>query len=482
MMTLDPKNSSEHSNPIYGTPSYEALSKAPKHLPPGLKLPLKKSSIAVLTTVSLVAIVSTASIAGSVFMKGKETAAKTSKPVAVATVTVEPAQLAPVPDVLELTGSISATDPLSIGSSAAGLIITQVNVEEGDYVKKGQILASLDSSVLRAQLAAAEARLQGAGASVVKATQPNRPEDIGSFEAAYKQAMADVQNRKAMLEQAKASRMLAQNNAGRYASLLKEGAVSEMEAQTKSTEASTTNSTVRAAEENLDAAQYSAQQAANRLEMARQGGRREDVTISRANANESAATVQQIRAQIEQTIVRAPDDGLITKRFAHIGDVSTGKVLFEMIRRGEIELKAQVSQEDISRLSTGQTAEISDGIRKAAGAVFQISPTVDSTTRLGTVRISIPRDSAFKTGMFVKGKIARGERSALVVPNSAVLADNDVYYVFVHENGLARKKQVTIGARVKELAEVNSGLNQGEQVIVAGAGFLNDHDPIAVGK
>ncbi len=209
MMTLDPKNSSEQSTSIY-----EALSKAPKRLPPGLKLPLKKSSIAVLTTVSLIAIVSTASIAGSIFMKGKETAAKSSKPVPVATVTVQPAQLAPVPDVLELTGSISATDPLSIGSSAGGLVITQVNAEEGDYVKKGQILASLDSSVLRAQLAAAEARFQGAGASVVKATQPNRPEDIGSFEAAYKQAMADVQNRRAMLEQAKASRMLAQNNAG----------------------------------------------------------------------------------------------------------------------------------------------------------------------------------------------------------------------------------------------------------------------------
>lgn len=490
MMTLDPKNSSEQSinrspdvSPGQPQNSHKRPSMELKRFLPEFRLPRKRSSIAVLAVVSALAIAGSASVAGSILMKSNAAPAKAAKIVPVATVTVQPAQLAPIPNVLELTGSISASDPLSVGSSAGGLVITQVNVEEGDYVKKGQVLATLDSSVLRAQLAAAEARLQGAGASVVKATQPNRPEDIGSFEAAHKQALADVQNKRAMLEQAKASRMLAHNNAIRYANLLKEGAVSEMEAQTKSTEADTTNSTVRAAEDNLDAAQYAAQQAANRLEMARQGGRREDVTISRANANESAATVQQIRAQIEQTIVRAPDDGLITKRFAHIGDVSTGgKTLFEMIRRGEIELKAQVSQEDISRLSNGQPAEISDGIRSAHGTVFQISPTVDTSTRLGTVRISIPKESQFKTGMFVKGKIARGERSALVVPNSAVLADNDVYYVFVNEDGIAKKKQVTIGARVKELAEINSGINPGEQIIVAGAGFLNDRDPIAIGK
>ncbi len=448
-----------------------------------LGLPRKKSSIAVLALISAVTILGTASIAGSIFMSGAAKTSAVRKLTPVATVTLQTAQLGTIPDVLELTGSISASDPLSIGSSAGGLEITQVNVDEGDYVKKGQVLASLDSSVLRAQLAEAQARLQGASASLVKAAQPNRPEDIGSFEAAYKQAQADVQNRRALLDQANASKILAKSNAARYANLLSQGAVSEMDAQTKATEALTTDSTVRAAQDNLESAKYSAQQAANRLRMAKEGGRKEDVTISRASENETAATVQQIRAQIEQTIVRAPDDGLITKRNAHIGDVSAGgKVLFEMIRRGDIELRAQVSQDDISRLVNGQPAQISDGVRKASGTVYQVSPTVDTTTRLGVVRIAIPKGSEFKPGMFVKGIIQRGRRSALVVPNSAVLTDNDQYYVFVYENGLARKRQVSVGARVNEIAEIDSGLKPGDQIIVAGAGFLNDRDPVAVGK
>ncbi len=466
MMVLDPK------------PTEEFHIKGRKRA-----LPLKKSTIAILATLSIGAAVATASIAGSIVMRGAPKAAAVRQLTPVATVTLVPAQIGAIPDILELTGSISASDPLSIGSSASGLVITQVNVDEGDYVKKGQVLATLDSSVMRAQLAMAEARQKGAGASLEKAHQPNRPEDIGSFEAAYKQAMADMQNRKAVLDQAKASRILAKSTSDRYALLLKDGAVSEMEAQIKETEASTTNSTVRAAEDNLEAAKYAAQQAANRLSMAKEGGRREDVTISQASANETAAAVQQIRAQIEQTIIRAPDDGLITKKYAHIGDVSSGgKTLFEMIRRGEIELRAQVSQDDISRLADGQSAQITDGTRKASGTVYQVSPTVDSSTRLGTVRIAIPKGSEFKPGMFVKGKIQKGQRQALVVPNSAVLSDNDQYYVFVYDNGLARKQQVTVGSRVKELAEISSGLNPGEQVIVAGAGFLNDRDPVAVGK
>jgi len=444
----------------------------------------KRSFYITISAVSAFAIIVAAATAGSALMKGSTPGIVAKKSVTpVATVTTVAANLHPVPDVLNLTGSISATDPLSVGSSSVGLVIKEVNVEEGDYVRKGQILCQLDSSVMRAQLAAAQARLNGSHASLLKAAQPNRLEDIGSFEAAYQQSLSDIQNKTAMLDQAKASRDLALNNATRYAALVKEGAVSQMEAQTRQTEALTAGSTVRAAMESLEASRFSSRQALNRLAMAKEGGRKEDVDISRAAANENSATVQQMRAQIEQTIVRAPDDGLITKRLAHIGDLSNGgKPLFEMIRKGEIELRAKVSQDDIARLAVGQHAHVSDNTRKAEGTIFQISPIVDETTRLGTVRIALPKDAGFRPGMFVKGIIERGSRTALTVPNSAVLADEGINYVYVYQNGLAKKQQVSIGARVKETAEVTNGLQAGDQVIVSGAGFLNDQDPVALGQ
>ena len=444
----------------------------------------KRSLYITVGVVGAIVLLTGATAAGSMLVQGQaKDATAVKKQVPVATVTVAPASLRSVPDTLSLTGSISATDPLSVGSSSMGLVIKTVDVEEGDYVKKGQVLCTLDSSVIRAQLAGAEARLQGAHASLIKAEQPNRVEDIGSYEAAYQQTLADIQNKTALLDQAKASQALAKSTAARYAGLLKEGAVSQMEAQTRETEALTAASTVRAAQQNLEAARFASRQAANRLQMAREGGRKEDVQISAATANENAAAVQQMRAQIEQTIVRAPDDGLITRRYAHIGDLSNGtRALFEMIRKGDIELRAKVSQDDISRLAVGQLAHVTDNTRQADGKVFQISPIVDETTRLGTVRIAIPANSGFKPGMFVKGQIARGNRDALTVPNSAILSDEGVDYVFVYENGVAKKHQVSVGARVKDVAEIREGLQPGEQVIVAGAGFLNDEDPVALGR
>ncbi len=438
-------------------------------------------ALAALAVVGTLATASTS--AGFVKAPRQEAVTPKKRAVPVATVTTNVAALMPIPDTLSVTGTISAIDPLSIGSSSQGLVITQVNVEEGDYVKKGQVLCALDSSVMRAQLAGAQARLSSAHASVAKAEQPNRQEDIMSFEAAYQQSLADIHNRQALLDQANASKNLAQSNANRYEVLLKEGAISQMDAQTKQTDLLTATSAVHAAEDNLKVARFMSRQAANRLAMAREGGRKEDVDISQAAAQVDAASVQQMQAQIAQTIVRAPDDGLITRRFAHIGDVaSSAKPLFEMIRKGEIELRAKVSQDDIARLSVGQSSVVMDKTRKTEGKVFQVSPVVDETTRLGTVRIAVPASSGFKPGMFVKGLVDRGRRTALTVPNSAVLADEGINYVYVYKSGIASKQIVTVGSRIKNVAEITSGIEPGALVIVAGAGFLNDQDAVALAQ
>lgn len=407
--------------------------------------------------------------------------AKAAPPVV--TVTTEAAKIGQVASTLTVTGSVSAIDPLTIASQAAGLSIVQVLAEEGDYVRKGQVLCILDSSILQAQLKGMEAHMVGSRASAQKAVQPNRQEDIAGLAAAYQQALADVQQRQAMVTQMEASLVNARSNARRYKDLLKEGAVSQQEADNHATDEVTAFTNLQGAKEQFSAAKFFAEQSHNKLEMAQRGGRREDIIVSEANADETAASVQQLRAQIEQTIVRAPDEGLVTKRYAHIGDVaSNGEALFEIIRKGQLELRAQVTQSDLSRLRPGIPAALSDSVRSVKGTIFQISPTVDSATRLGTVRIAIPNNSGFKPGMFVQGSVQIGQADALLVPNSSVLADGDSNYVFVYQNGKAKKQRVSVGSRTSESAEIKSGVAPGDNVIVAGAGFLEDNDIVALSK
>jgi HlyD family secretion protein len=295
---------------------------------------------------------------------------KASPPVV--TVTTEAAKIGTVSSTLTVTGSVSAIDPLTIASQASGLSIAQVLAEEGDYVRKGQVLCILDSSILQAQLKGMEARMVGSRASAQKAVQPNRQEDIAGLSAAYQQAMADVQQRQAMVTQMEASLVNARSNSRRYKDLLKEGAVSQQEADNHATDEVTAFTNLQAAKEQFSASKFFAEQSHNKLEMAQKGGRREDIIVSEASAAETAASVQQLRAQIDQTIIRAPDQGLVTKRLAHIGDVaSNGEVLFEMIRKGQLELRAQVTQSDLSRLRPGISAALSDSVRSVKGTIFR---------------------------------------------------------------------------------------------------------------
>jgi hypothetical protein len=98
----------------------------------------KRSLYITVGVVGTLALLTGATATGAMLIKGHAKAATAVKhQVPVATVTVLPASLKSVPDTLSLTGSISATDPLSVGSSSMGLVIKTVNVEEGDYVRKG---------------------------------------------------------------------------------------------------------------------------------------------------------------------------------------------------------------------------------------------------------------------------------------------------------------------------------------------------------
>jgi RND family efflux transporter MFP subunit len=214
------------------------------------------------------------------------------------------------------------------------------------------------------------------------------------------------------------------------------------------------------------------------------GGRREDVIIAAATSRENAASVEQLRAQLAQTVVRAPDDGLITKRDAHIGDIATtGKALFQMVRRGSMELRAQVTQQDLANIRPGQAAVVTDGVRTSTGSVTMITPAFETTTRLGTVRIQLNGNNGFLPGMFAKANVNTGAVTAILVPGPAVQGDVDNYYVFIlDKNNIARMRRVVIRGRSPEFIQVVSGLKAGEPVIVDGAGFLSDGDTVRLGK
>lgn len=443
-----------------------------------------KSAVAFFLVIGiLVVFVLTAAVMiGNKRKKAAEAANAGSSPAPVVTVGVTRAAYRDLPNDLTVTGSISAVDPLQVGSEINGLRVETINVEEGDFVQKGQVLAHLNSSILEAQLAQAQARYDSSQSQVSKAIQPNRPQDIAGLRSALSQAQANESQQKALLAQARTNLKHAQETSDRYSQVLAQGFVTAQEASDRATEAERMRQLVFAAESQLQAATWAVEQARQRLDLAQAGGRTEDVNIARSSSQEIAGMIQQLTAQLEQTYIRAPDDGVVIQRDIHLGEISSaGKSFFTLARKGQLELRAQVPQDDLTRLKVADRARVAVGDRTVGGKIWMISPKVDPSNRLGTVRILLDHERGVMSGMFARANLSLGIEKALVVPITAVLGEEGDRYVFVVTGDRAHKKSVKTGLRTKQVVEILEGIEPNDQVIISGGGFLADGDQVSLG-
>jgi HlyD family secretion protein len=413
----------------------------------------------------------------------KAIAPRTADPTA--TVTTQIVGFSAMESHVTASGSIAPQHAVDLGAEVSGLKIIQVNVDEGDYVRKGQVLARLNPEILDSQLASQQAQLGARRATLSKARQPNRSEDIAGLRAALSQAEAAVTQAQANLQHSQLSLNNLRTTASRYDLLGKEGAISEQDALDKRAAANMAAADVEAAKQQLEAARFAATQARNRWQMAANGGRQEDVAISLSDLAQTQAAIRQVQAQLDQTIVRAPSDGLITKRSAEVGEISmAGQAMFSMTRDSRLELQAQVQEVDLPAVRAGQRVVITPASTELAplttSMVRDVSPRVDPRTRLGTVYITVLARSGLKEGMYANASISTGTHSALIVPTKSILAQEGGKFVFILNGDRVAIRSIQTGAVNGDTTEVLSGVQPGEQVVVAGAGFLKDGDRVNV--
>ncbi|MCH7335289.1 efflux RND transporter periplasmic adaptor subunit [Acinetobacter sp. NIPH 2699] len=303
-------------------------------------------------------------------------------------------------------GNVAAWQEVVIGSELSGQRLTRVNVNVGDEVRRGQVLAEINSDTIRADLAAAK--------------------------ASYAEAQAVLSD--------------ATTNHKRIQQLKNTGAISAQE----STQYQTSQATAQA---RLDAAK---------------------------------AQIQTHQLRLAQTQVIAPDNGVISTRSATVGSLAqTGQELFRLIRDHRLEWRAEVTMTDLYKLKQGMTARIfsPDPTQPAIlGKIRMIAPVIDPQTRYGLVYVDLPTTQAVRMGMFVKGEFDLGEKSALTIPQTALLLRDGFAYVFiVDNNNRVTQQKVTIGRRLDNRVEI-LGLAANLKVVSSGTGFLTDGDLVHIAK
>jgi RND family efflux transporter MFP subunit len=210
----------------------------------------------------------------------------------------------------------------------------------------------------------------------------------------------------------------------------------------------------------------------------------EQTAKARAEAAEAVLAAQQVRGR--NTQVLAPDDGVISARTATVGSVvSAGTELFRLIRQGRLEWRAEVTSAELSRISVGtQVFVVSASGAQVRGKVRSIAPTVDPQTRAALVYVDLPnvlQNTGIKAGMFARGDFELGRSSAPTVPQASIVPRDGFNNVFVlqPDNRVSQLK-VQIGRRLNDRIEITSALPEGAQIVVQGAGFLNDGDLVRV--
>ena len=199
--------------------------------------------------------------------------------------------------------------------------------------------------------------------------------------------------------------------------------------------------------------------------------------VESANANLAA---QQLR--LKHTELRAPDSGVISARTATVGAVvGGGTELFRMIRQGRLEWRAEVTSNELASLKRGSTALITAANgSQLKGVVRMVAPTVDPQTRSALVYVDLPIDDKMmsaKAGMFARGEFELGSSTAMTVPQQSIVVRDGFSYVFrLNADSRVTQLKVTTGRRLGDRVEVIDTLAPTAQVVVSGAGFLNDGD------
>jgi RND family efflux transporter MFP subunit len=197
-----------------------------------------------------------------------------------------------------------------------------------------------------------------------------------------------------------------------------------------------------------------------------------------AQVRVAEAQLNATRAQIGQLNVLAPSSGLILARSVEVGQiVSPGSgALFRLAEGGQMEMQAQLSQQDLAFVHTGMPASVTPVGAKSsiAGTVWQVAPVIDPQSRLGQVRIQIPYTPAVKPGGFAEARITAGSTTAPVLPQSAVLSDERGNYVYiVNGKNEVERRDIKIGSVNDNGVTVASGLSGNEAVVLSAGPFLN---------
>ncbi len=358
---------------------------------------------------------------------------------------------------LHLTGTIAAQAKVDVFSKVSG-ILESIEVEQGDRVEVGKIIAVIEREEKEASLEETRAALDVLKARWAQMETGALPEEIVQAED--------------LVRQTKAGWETSISNYERLKNLKEKDFISQQQLDDAMLQVT------------IKEAEYSS--AKEKLTLLRKGARQEDRDELLAQIRQAEATLRLASIQLKDTIIRAPIAGIISERLLDKGAlVSTTSPIFTIVAMDTVKVFVQVVESDLSQLKTGAIADIQVDAYPGEifrGEVLRISPTVDPESRTADVEIQVENKAhRLKPGMFARVNLIVQKRDGvLLLSKDSLLEKNGPPKVFVHDNGKASIREVALGLEGDLYVEILKGLQEDEEVIAAGQYDLKDGMPVKV--
>ncbi|HEY9811633.1 MAG TPA: efflux RND transporter periplasmic adaptor subunit [Halomicronema sp.] len=367
------------------------------------------------------------------------------------------------------TGTTMPVREVSLRPQVEGKLLS-LNVEVGDGIERGQVIARLDDGLLVAAVVQAEAELAA------------RRSEVARAETEVSKARTSVEEASLKLQQLEA-------DAERLEALANEGAVSRQSAEQKRTEAQTAEQALRSAQVQINTEQQA-------------------VAAVEGRVTAQQAIIAQAKERLSYAVVSAPISGVVTQRLTEAGNlVQPGTELLKIGDFSQVKIAVDVSELELANIRTGQSVGVLlDAFPKEEfnGIITQISPAADPVARLVPVEITISNPGGkIGSGLLARVSFSGNQNEGVVIPETALQTggrergntakvpqnsnnnkrqQSQEGTIFVikkeGEKTTVESRTVQVGEKANKQVEIISGLQAGESFVVRAGKPLKAGDPV----
>lgn len=351
---------------------------------------------------------------------------------------------------VSVQGKVIAAVSPTVYTRSAGTVTLDVNA--GDKVAKGAVLAEVDSPELTNKLKQEQATLDSLGLDVERATIDNRKAQAAS-QMAY--------------EQAKIDRQTAEREVERNQKAFTMGAQAEM--------------TVLRAKDAVAKAKLSETNAQHNVQLDRESLAFE-LKTKRFALDRQKLLVEDLARQVDELKLRSPVDGQVGQLIVQQrANVAPNAPILTVVDLSALEIEVQVPEVFAHDLGVGMAAEILDGSEKYAGEVSAISPEVINGQVTGRVRFGAKKPAGLRQNQQLTTRILMDEHPNVLIVERGPFVDTGAGRVaYVVRNGTAERTPIQIGATSLNAVEIVSGVKEGDRIVISGTDQFNGAQRVAI--